>query len=126
METSELINRVTDRMTEFLEAYEGTFGMGGAKSSVAIFRTELRRILCDEFKDRRIVSIPDLKNKLTIEKGYNPVVGAYVFKTGLTAKSFVSREDYDRCASAVESGFLETLEDSLKESFIRSLDNGGR
>lgn len=122
METSELINRVTDRMTEFLEAYEGSLGISGAKSRAAIFRTELRRILCDEFKDRRIVSIPDLKNKLTIEKDYNPVVGAYVFKTGLTAKSFVSSEEYDRCASSAETGFLETLEDSLKESFIYYLD----
>ena len=124
METSELINRVVDRMTEFLEAYEGDLGTRGAKSRVAILRTELTRILCDELKDRRIVSIPDLKDKLTIEKGYNPVVGAYIFKTGLTVKGAVPSDVYDLCAADLEKGteFMKAIEDSLKESFVYSLD----
>ena len=124
METSELINRVVDRMTEFLEAYEGDLVTRGAKSRVAILRTELTRILCDELKDRRIVSIPDLKDKLTIEKGCNPAVGAYVFKTGLTVKGAVPFDVYDLCAATPEKGteFMKAMEDSLKESFIYSLD----
>ena len=124
METSELINRVVDRMTEFMEAYEGGLGTRGAKSRVAILRTELSRILCDELKDRRIVSIPDLKDKLTIEKGYNPAVGAYIFKTGLTVKCAVTSDVYDLCAATPEKGteFMKAVEDSLKESFVYSLD----
>lgn len=124
METGELINRVTDRTMELLEAYEGDFGMGDAKSSPAVFRAKLRNILCDELKDRRIVSIPDLKNKLVVEKGCNPVVGAYVFKTGLTTKAAVPFDVYDLCAATPEeeAEFMKAMEDSLKESFVYSLD----
>ena len=85
---------------------------------------ELTRILCDELKDRRIVSIPDLKDKLTIEKGYNPAVSAYILKTGLTVKCAVTSDVYDLCAATPEKGteFMKAVEDSLKESFVYSLD----
>lgn len=124
METSELINRVTDRTMELLEAYEGDFGMGVAKPSPAIFRAKLRNILCDEFKDRRVVSIPDLKDKLKVERALNQYAGSYVFKTGLTMKAAVPFDVYDLCTATPEeeAEFLKTVEDSLKESFVYSLD----
>ena len=124
METRELIDRVIGRTMELLEAYEGDFGMGGAKPSPAVFRAKLTRILCDELEDRRIVSIPDLKGKLKVEKGYNPAAGAYVFKTGLTTKAAVPFDVYDLCAATKEeeAEFMKAIEDSLKESFIYSLD----
>ena len=124
METGELINRVIDRTMELLEAYEGDFGMGGAKPSPAVFREKLTRILCEELKDRRIVSIPDLKSKLTIEKGCNPAAGAYVFKTRLTAKAAVPFDVYDLCTATPEeeAEFMKAIGDSLKESFVYSLD----
>lgn len=96
METSEFINRAADRTTEFLEAYEGGLGMDGAKSRVAVLRTELRRILCDEFKDRRIASIRGLKDKLTIEKGYNPVVGAIRIRRRATVDRTIRNLGFDR------------------------------
>ena len=124
METSEFINRVIDRTMELLEAYEGDFGMGGAKPSPAVFRMKLTRILCEELKDRRIVSIPDLKDKLKVEKGLNQYAGSYVFKTGLTTKAAVPFDVYDLCASTPEeeAKFMKTIGDSLKESFVYSLD----
>lgn len=124
METREFIDRVIDRTMELLEAYEGDFGMGGAKPSPAIFREKLTRILCDELKDRRIVSIPDLKDKLKVEKGLNQYTGSYVFKTGLTTKATVPCEVYDRYAATPEkeAEFMKAMEDSLKESFVYSLD----
>ena len=124
METSELINRVTDRMTEFLEAYEGDFGMGGAKPSPAIFRAKLTRILCEELKDRRIVSIPDLKDKLKVEKAMNQYTGSYEFRVRLTTKAAVPFDVYDLCAATPEEEpeFMKAMGDSLKESFVYSLD----
>lgn len=124
METSELINRVTDRTMELLEAYEGDFGMGGAKSSPVVFREKLTRILCDELKDRRIVSIPDLKDKLKVERALNQYTGSYEFKVRLTTKAAVPFDVYDLCAATPEeeAEFLKTVEDSLKESFVYSLD----
>ena len=124
METKEFIDRVVDRTMELLEAYEGDFGMGGAKPSPAIFREKLTRILCEELKDRRIVSIPDLKDKLKVEKGLNQYTGSYVFKTGLTTKAAVPFDVYDRCAATKEeeAEFMKAIEDSLKESFVYSLD----
>ena len=124
METSEFINRVADRTMELLEAYEGDFGMGGAKPSPAVFREKLTRILRDELEDRRIVSIPDLKDKLKVEKGLNQYTGSYVFKTGLTTKAAVPFDVYDLCAATPEeeAEFMKAIEDSLKESFVYSLD----
>ena len=124
METGELINRVTDRTMELLEAYEGDFGMGGAKPSPAVFRAKLRKILCDEFKDRRIVSIPDLKDKLKVERALNQYTGSYEFKVRLTTKAAVPFDVYDLCAATPEeeAEFMKAMEDSLKESFIYSLD----
>ena len=124
METRELIDRVIDRAMELLEAYECDFGMGGAKPSPAVFRERLTRILCEELKDRRIVSIPDLKDKLKVEKGLNQYAGSYVFKTGLTTKAAVPFDVYDLCAATKEeeAEFMKAMEDSLKESFVYSLD----
>ena len=124
METRELIDRVTDRMTEFLEAYEGDFGMGGAKPSPAVFREKLTRILRDELKDRRIVSIPDLKDKLKVEKAMNQYAGSYEFRVRLTTKAAVPFDVYDLCAATKEeeAKFMKAIEDSLKESFVYSLD----
>lgn len=124
METREFIDRVIDRTMELLEAYEGDFGMGDAKSSPAVFRAKLRNILCDELEDRRIVSIPDLKDKLVVEKGLNQYAGSYVFKTGLTTKAAVPFDVYDLCAATKEeeAEFMKAIEDSLKESFVYSLD----
>ena len=124
METREFIDRAIDRTMELLEAYEGDFGMGGAKPSPAIFREKLTRILCEELKDRRIVSIPDLKDKLKVEKGLNQYTGSYVFKTGLTTKAAVPFDVYDLCASTPEeeAEFMKAMGDSLRESFVYSLD----
>ena len=124
METRELIDRVTDRMTEFLEAYEGDFRMGGAKPSPAVFREKLTRILRDELKDRRIVSIPDLKDKLKVEKAMNQYAGSYEFRVRLTTKAAVPFDVYDLCAATKEeeAKFMKAIEDSLKESFVYSLD----
>ena len=124
METREFIDRAIDRTMELLEAYEGGFGMGGAKPSPAVFREKLTRILCEELKDRRIVSIPDLKDKLKVEKAMNQYTGSYVFKTGLTTKAAVPFDVYDLCAATPEeeAEFMKAIEDSLKESFVYSLD----
>lgn len=124
METGELINRVTDRTMELLEAYEGDFGMGGAKPSPAVFRAKLREILYDEFRDRRIVSIPDLKDKLKVERALNQYTGSYEFKVRLTTKAAVPFDVYDLYAATPEeeAEFMKAMEDSLKESFIYSLD----
>ena len=124
METREFIDRVIDRTMELLEDYECGFGMGGAKPSPAVFREKLTRILCEELTDRRIVSIPDLKDKLKVEKGLNQYTGSYVFKTGLTTKAAVPFDVYDLCAATKEeeAKFMKVIEDSLKESFVYSLD----
>ena len=124
METGELIDRVTDRTMKLLEAYEGDFGMGGAKPSPAVFREKLTRILCDELKDRRIVSIPDLKDKLKVEKAMNQYTGSYEFMVRLTTKAAVPFDVYDLCAATPEeeAEFMRAIGDSLKESFIYSLD----
>ena len=124
METREFIDRVIDRMTEFLEAYEGDFGMGGAKPSPAVFRAKLTRILCEELKDRRIVSIPNLKDKLKVEKAMNQYTGSYEFRVRLTTKAAVPFDVYDLCAATKEeeAEFMKAMEDSLKESFVYSLD----
>lgn len=124
METGELINRVADRTMELLEAYEGDFGMGGAKPSPAVFRAKLREILYDEFRDRRIVSIPDLKDKLKVERALNQYTGSYEFKVRLTTKAAVPFDVYDLCAATPEeeAEFMKAMEDSLKESFVYSLD----
>lgn len=124
METRELIDRVIDRTMELLEACEGDFGMGGAKPSPAIFREKLTRILCEELKDRRIVSIPDLKDKLKVEKAMNQYTGSYEFRVRLTTKAAVPFDVYDLCAATKEeeAEFMKGIEDSLKESFVYSLD----
>ena len=124
METRELIDRVIDRTMELLEAYEGDFGMGGAKSSPAVFRERLTRILCEELKDRRIVSIPDLKDKLKVEKAMNQYAGSYEFRVRLTTKAAVPFDVYDLCAATPEeeAEFIKAIGDSLKESFVYSLD----
>ena len=124
METREFTDRVIDRAMELLEAYEGDFGMGSAKPSPAIFREKLTRILCDELKDRRIVSIPDLKDKLKVEKAMNQYTGSYEFRVRLTTKAAVPFDVYDLCAATKEeeAEFMKAMEDSLKESFIYSLD----
>lgn len=124
METRELIDRVIDRTMELLEAYEGDFGMGGAKPSTAAFRAKLTRILCDELKDRRIVSIPDLKDKLKVERALNRYAGSYGFRVRLTTKAAVPFDVYDLCAATQEkkAEFMKAIEDSLKESFVYSLD----
>ena len=124
METKEFIDRVIDRTMGLLEDCEGDFGMCVAKPSPAIFRAKLTRILCDELEDRRIVSIPDLKDKLKVEKGLNQYTGSYVFKTGLTTKATVPFDVYDLCAATKEeeAEFTKAIEDSLKESFVYSLD----
>lgn len=124
METRELIDRVTDRTMELLEAYEGDFGMGDTKSSPAVFRAKLRDILCDEFKDRRVVSIPDLKDKLKVEKAMNQYTGSYEFRVKLTTKAAVPFDVYDLCAATPEeeAKFMKAIGDSLKESFVYSLD----
>ena len=124
METREFTDRVIDRAMELLEAYEGDFGMGGAKPSPAVFREKLTRILCEELKDRRIVSIPDLKDKLKVEKAMNQYAGSYEFRVRLTTKAAVPFDVYDLCAatSEEEAEFMKAMGDSLKESFIYSLD----
>ena len=124
METREFTDRVIDRAMELLEAYEGDFGMGGAKPSPAIFREKLTRILCDELKDRRIVSIPDLKDKLKVEKAMNQYTGSYEFRVRLTTKAAVPFDVYDLCAATPEekAEFMKAMGDSLKESFVYSLD----
>ena len=124
METREFIDRVIDRAMELLEAYEGDFGMGGAKSSPAVFRAKLTRILCEELKDRRIVSIPDLKDKLKVEKAMNQYTGSYEFRVRLTTKAAVPFDVYDLCAATKEeeAEFMKAIGDSLKESFVYSLD----
>lgn len=124
METRELIDRVTDRTMELLEAYEGDFGMGDTKSSPAVFRAKLRDILCDEFKDRGVVSIPDLKDKLKVEKAMNQYTGSYEFRVRLTTKAAVPFDVYDLCAATPEeeAKFMKAIGDSLKESFVYSLD----
>ena len=124
METREFTDRVIDRAMELLEAYEGDFGMGGAKPSPAIFRERLTRILCEELKDRRIVSIPDLKDKLKVEKAMNQYTGSYEFRVRLTTKAAVPFDVYDLCAATPEeeAEFMKAMEDSLKESFVYSLD----
>lgn len=124
METREFTDRVIDRAMELLEAYEGDFGMGGAKPSPVVFRERLTRILCDELKDRRIVSIPDLKDKLKVEKAMNQYTGSYEFRIRLTTKAAVPFDVYDLCAATPEeeAEFMKAMEDSLKESFIYSLD----
>ena len=124
METREFIDRVIDRTMELLEAYEGDFGMGGAKPSPAIFRMKLTRILCDELEDRRIVSIPDLKDKLKVEKAMNQYTGSYEFRVRLTTKAAVPFDVYDLCAATKEeeAKFMKAIGDSLKESFVYSLD----
>ena len=124
METREFTDRVIDRAMELLEAYEGDFGMGGAKPSPAIFREKLTRILCDELKDRRIVSIPDLKDKLKVEKAMNQYTGSYEFRVRLTTKAAVPFDAYDLCAATPEeeAEFMKAMGDSLKESFVYSLD----
>ena len=124
METKEFIDRVIDRTMELLEdCYDG-FGMGGAKPSPAVFRMKLTRILCDELEDRRIVSIPDLKDKLKVERTLNQYTGSYEFKVRLTTKAAVPFDVYDLCAATKEeeAEFMKTIEDSLKESFVYSLD----
>ena len=127
METREFTDRVIDRAMELLEAYEGDFGMGGAKPSTAIFREKLTRILCDELKDRRIVSIPDLKDKLKVEKAMNQYTGSYEFRVRLTTKAAVPFDVYDLCAATPEeeAEFMKAMGDSLKESFVYSLDKKG-
>ena len=124
METREFTDRAIDRAMELLEAYEGDFGMGGAKPSPAIFREKLTRILCDELKDRRIVSIPDLKDKLKVEKAMNQYTGSYEFRVRLTTKAAVPFDVYDLCAATPEeeAEFMKAMGDSLKESFVYSLD----
>ena len=124
METREFTDRVIDRAMELLEAYEGDFGMGGAKPSPAVFREKLTRILCEELKDRRIVSIQDLKDKLKVEKAMNQYAGSYEFRVRLTTKAAVPFDVYDLCAATKEeeAEFMKAMEDSLKESFIYSLD----
>ena len=124
METREFTDRVIDRAMELLEAYEGDFGMGGAKPSPAIFRMKLTRILCEELKDRRIVSIPDLKDKLKVEKAMNQYTGSYEFRVRLTTKAAVPFDVYDLCAATPEeeAEFMKAMGDSLKESFVYSLD----
>lgn len=124
METREFIDRAIDRTMELLEACEGDFGMGGAKPSPAAFRAKLTRILCEELKDRRIVSIPDLKDKLKVEKAMNQYAGSYEFKVRLTTKVAVPFDVYDLCAATKEeeAEFMKAMEDSLKESFVYSLD----
>ena len=124
METREFTDRVIDRAMELLEAYEGGFGMGGAKPSPAIFREKLTRILCDELKDRRIVSIPDLKDKLKVEKAMNQYTGSYEFRVRLTTKAAVPFDVYDLCAATPEeeAEFMKAMGNSLKESFVYSLD----
>ena len=124
METREFTDRVIDRAMELLEAYEGDFGMGGAKPSTAIFREKLTRILCEELKDRRIVSIPDLKDKLKVEKAMNQYTGSYEFRVRLTTKAAVPFDVYDLCAATPEeeAEFMKAMGDSLKESFVYSLD----
>ena len=124
METREFTDRVIDRAMELLEAYEGDFGMGGAKPSPAIFRAKLTRILCEELKDRRIVSIPDLKDKLKVEKTMNQYTGSYEFRVRLATKAAVPFDVYDLCAATPEeeAEFMKAMEDSLKESFVYSLD----
>ena len=127
METREFIDRVIDRAMELLEAYEGDFGMGGAKPSPAIFREKLTRILCDELKDRRIVSIPDLKDKLKVEKAMNQYTGSYEFRVRLTTKAAGPCDVDDLCAATPEeeAEFMKAMEDSLKESFVYSMDKKG-
>ena len=127
METREFIDRVIDRAMELLEAYEGGFGMGGAKPSPAVFREKLTRILCEELKDRRIVSIPDLKDKLKVEKTMNQYTGSYEFRVRLTTKAAVPFDVYDLCASTPEeeAEFMKAMEDSLRESFVYSMDKKG-
>ena len=124
METRESTDRVIDRTMELLEAYECDFGMGGAKPSPAVFREKLTRILCEELKDRRIVSIPDLKDKLKVEKAMNQYAGSYEFRVRLTTKAAVPFDVYDLCAATPEeeAEFMKAMEDSLKESFVYSLD----
>ena len=124
METREFTDRVIDRAMELLEAYECDFGMGGAKPSPAIFRAKLTRILCEELKDRRIVSIPDLKDKLKVEKAMNQYTGSYEFRVRLTTKAAVPFDVYDLCAATPEeeAEFMKAMGDSLKESFVYSLD----
>ena len=124
METREFTDRVIDRAMELLEAYEGDFGMGGAKPSPAIFRMKLTRILCEELKDRRIVSIPDLKDKLKVEKAMNQYTGSYEFRVRLTTKAAVPFDVYDLCAATPEeeAEFMKAIGDSLKESFVYYLD----
>ena len=124
METREFTDRVIDRAMELLEAYEGDFGMGGAKPSPAVFREKLARILCEELKDRRIVSIPDLKDKLKVEKAMNQYTGSYEFRVRLTTKAAVPFDVYDLCAATPEeeAEFMKAMGDSLKESFVYSLD----
>ena len=124
METREFIDRVIDRAMELLEAYECDFGMGGAKPSPAVFREKLTRILCEELKDRRIVSIPDLKDKLKVEKAMNQYTGSYEFRVRLTTKAAVPFDVYDLCAATPEeeAEFMKAIGDSLKESFVYSLD----
>ena len=124
METREFTDRVIDRTMELLEAYECDFGMGDAKPSPAVFREKLTRILCEELKDRRIVSIPDLKDKLKVEKAMNQYTGSYEFRVRLTTKAAVPFDVYDLCAATPEeeAEFMKAMGDSLKESFIYSLD----
>ena len=124
METREFTDRVIDRAMELLEAYEGYFGMGGAKPSPAVFREKVTRILCEELKDRRIVSIPDLKDKLKVEKAMNQYTGSYEFRVRLTTKAAVPFDVYDLCAATPEeeAEFMKAMGDSLKESFVYSLD----
>ena len=123
MENGEFINKVADRMVEFLESSEGRFWLTDAEMR-AMVKVELRRILCDELKDRKIVSIPDLKGRLKAERNFNPYTDSYEFRVGLTTKGTIPCDVYDRYAATPEkeTEFMKTMEDSLKESFVYSLD----
>ena len=124
MENGEFINKVADRMVEFLESCEGCAVGSYVRSRSGIFRTELRRILCDELKDRKIVSISDLKDRLKAERNFNPYTDSYEFRVGLITRGTIPCEVYDRYAASPEkeTEFMKTMEDSLKESFVYSLD----
>ena len=124
MDPGEWTDGRVDRAMELRAAYEGDVGIGGAKPSPAVFREKLTRILCDELKDRRIVSIPDLKDKLKVEKAMNQYTGSYEFRVRLTTKAAVPFDVYDLCAATPEEAaeFMKAMGDSLKESFVYSLD----
>lgn len=124
MEKSEFIDDLVDRISDFLKSYGRDTSMTVDEVYSEFFRSELRQVLCNKLKDCKIVSITDLKDRLTVEKKYDPITDSYEFRTGLTLVRTVSKLDYQNCTSdpTREIEFKKVMKDLVKDSFIYSLD----